>query len=66
MLGDPRFRLAAGRSSFTRTKKTIEATWGAASVDLTYRAGVTCLGDVKLADGGAGKVRCSDLAMHDP
>lgn len=53
-------------TSFTRTKKTIKAKWGAATLDLTYRAGVTYLGDVKLADGRTGKVRCSDLAMLDP
>lgn len=52
-------------TSFARTKKTIEAKWGSATIDVTYRAGVTYLGDIKLADGRTGKVRCSDLAMLD-
>lgn len=52
-------------TKFTRTKKAIAGKWGKTTVDLTYRAGVTYTGSLKLEDGRSEKVHCSDLAMFD-
>jgi hypothetical protein len=57
--------VAKGSSTgFTRTKKALSGNWSSEALDLTYRAGITYVGKLKV-DGKAVSVQCNDLSMLD-
>jgi hypothetical protein len=52
-------------TKFERTSTKFSATFGDGEVELTYRAGITYLGKVKLSNGKTATAQCNDLSMLD-